>query len=98
MAQTKTKIIIALLMLAFLCPLASQAKLIKPSIREKWLGYEYVIELELGRLLTIRKVGYKYFGTVYDKINYLWLPMQEITYLEFKDLLEQGIIPQAFRS
>ena len=61
--------------------------------KEKWLGFEFVAELAPGRLLVIRSVDGKYFALIFETKTNTWIPLQEISYEEFKDLLEKGEIP-----
>jgi len=65
---------------------------------EKWLGFEFAAELEPGKIIVVRRVDGKFFGTVLDTKTHFWLPLHEITYREFRDLLEEGIIPSSFTS
>ena len=65
---------------------------------EKWLGFEFAVELEPHRILIVRKVNGKFFGAILDMQTNLWLPLHEISHQELKELLEQGAIPPSFRS
>ncbi len=65
---------------------------------EKWLGFEFAAELEAGKIFVVRRINGKFFGTVLDTKTHIWFPLQEITYQEFRDLLEKGIIPSSFTS
>lgn len=68
----------------------------QPKMKENWAGFELVAELEPGRLLVIEKQGYKYFGYIYSVKDMVWVSIQEISYQEFKDLLDKGLIPSSF--
>lgn len=68
----------------------------KPSAKEAWLGFESVRELEPGRFLSIRRVDGKYFGAIYVPEKNVWIPLDQISYLEFKALLEEGKLPPSF--
>lgn len=65
---------------------------------EKWLGFEFVAELERGKFLVVRRVNGKYFAAVLDAKTNIWLPLHEISHQEFKDLLEKGKLPPSFSS
>jgi hypothetical protein len=65
---------------------------------EKWLGFEFVAELEPGKLLAIRRVNGKYFGLILDTRTNIWLHLHEITHEEMKDFLEKGKLPSSFNS
>lgn len=64
--------------------------------KEKWAGFELVAEIEPGQLLVVEKSGYKYFGYMYVVKDIVWVPIQEISYWQFRALLEKGIVPEAF--
>jgi len=69
---------------------------VKPKIMEKWVGFELVAELEPGQLLIVEKQGDRYFGYIYSVKEMVWVSIQEISYLEFKELLDKGLIPSSF--
>jgi hypothetical protein len=69
---------------------------VKPPAKEDWLGYEFVAGLEPGKLLIVNKTDGKYFGSIIVLSNNVWIPLQEISYKEFKALLEKGTIPPSF--
>ncbi|MFC1637759.1 hypothetical protein ACFL1W_01930, partial [Candidatus Margulisiibacteriota bacterium] len=60
----------------------------------KWLGFEFVVELEPGKFLAVRKVNGKYFGLLLDFNTNVWLKLHDITHEEMKDFLEKGQAPE----
>lgn len=62
----------------------------------KWLGFEFVAELEPGKFFVVRRINGKYFGVILDAKSNRWFSLQEITRQEFKDLLEKGKFPSSF--
>ena|GEM_PF-6520266 len=62
----------------------------------EWAEYDLVIELEPNRLLLIKRVDGRYVGNLFTVDSRIWMPLKEITYQEFKDLLEKGKIPEAY--
>jgi hypothetical protein len=58
--------------------------------------YILIIELEPGKILLIKQENEKYYGYINYFSGRTWYPIQEITYQEFKDLLEKGKIPPSF--
>ena len=91
MASTKTKIIIIFLLSLWLATasLAAQSYLYKK--------FQFVAELEPGRMMIVRQVGTKYFAALYETKKQAWLPLQEISHQEFKRFLEDGLIPVLFK-
>ncbi|MBI5399575.1 hypothetical protein HZB07_03035 [Candidatus Saganbacteria bacterium] len=79
------------------------AKAIITALRAKerppanWLGFEYVAELESGRFLIVRHVGSKYYAAIYLLKNSYWIPLQEISYNELVNLLDNDIVPLFIR-
>jgi len=57
---------------------------------ENWLGFEFVAELEPGKLLIVRKVNKKYYAAMYDIKTSSWQSLSEITAQEFQDLLKKS--------
>jgi hypothetical protein len=60
---------------------------------DKWLGFEFVAELEPNRLMIVRRVDGKYFSAIYDVQSRLWVHLDEVNHQELVDLLEEGTIP-----
>jgi hypothetical protein len=77
-------------------PVPKPAPLPKPAAKQAWLGFESVRELEPGRFLSIRRVDGKYFGAIYVPEKNVWIPLDQISCLEFKALLEEGKLPPSF--
>jgi hypothetical protein len=61
----------------------------------KWLGFEFVAELEPGKFLAVRRVNGKYFGLLLDFNTNVWLKLHDITHEQMKDFLEKGKAPSS---
>jgi len=58
-----------------------------------WLGFDFVAELEAGRFLIVRHVDGKYFSAIYVIKESRWIPLQEISYEELVNLLNNDTVP-----
>jgi hypothetical protein len=74
---------------------AKGPKFLTPS--GEWAEYDLVIELEPNRLLLIKRVNGRYVGNLFTVDTRIWMPLKEISYQEFKDLLEKGKIPKVYK-
>lgn len=80
------------LLLEAIYPLLSPKSLMATTT-DKWLGFEFVAELEPNRLLIVRHIESKYFASIYEAKSKAWIPLAEINHQELVDLLEEGTIP-----
>ena len=70
----------------------SAAELYGPEIRAvtgQW-PYDLIIEIEPGKILLIKEDNGQYLGYIYYEESKLWYPIQDISYKDFKTLLEKG--------
>ena len=61
-----------------------------PSWRPRANAFDYIFELEPGKILLIKMEAGKYKGYIYSADDRSISALQELTYQELKDLLEKG--------
>ena len=59
----------------------------------KWGGYDLVWEIEPGKLLLVKDTSKQYAGHIYYVREQLWLPLDELTPEQLREVLNKGKFP-----